>query len=147
MRRVGLPPGGSTLITSAPSPASVRPQYSACSSASSITRMPEREPAPEFLSGAAMMVVILGDYGRGGVTQSRSTLLDVALLRTTERQAYTDHAAPKSNAARAGSEKPAKRKLFSRCAIITNFPRRHKGIRHAVEIRTADQAWQRAAHH
>src|SRR6476661_841346 len=44
MRRVGLPPGGSTLMTSAPSPASVSPQYSACSSASSTTRMPARGP-------------------------------------------------------------------------------------------------------
>src|SRR5262245_42748687 len=44
MRRVGLPPGGSILITSAPRPASVRPQYSACSSASSMTRMPVRGP-------------------------------------------------------------------------------------------------------
>ena len=44
MRRVGLPPGGSTLMTSAPKPASVSPQYSACSSASSMTRMPVRGP-------------------------------------------------------------------------------------------------------
>src|SRR5215471_1603740 len=44
MRRVGLPPGGSILITSAPRPARVRPQYSACSSASSMTRMPVRGP-------------------------------------------------------------------------------------------------------
>src|SRR6185295_13382529 len=44
MRRVGLPSGGSTLMTSAPSPASVNPQYSACSSASSMTRMPARGP-------------------------------------------------------------------------------------------------------
>src|SRR3989449_4070167 len=44
MRRVGLPPGGSTLTTSAPRPASVSPQYSACSSASSMTRMPVRGP-------------------------------------------------------------------------------------------------------
>src|SRR5262245_50499657 len=42
MRRVGLPPGGSTLITSAPSPARVSPHYSACASASSTTRMPVR---------------------------------------------------------------------------------------------------------
>src|SRR5215470_3868205 len=48
MRRVGLPPGGSTLITSAPSPARVSPQYSACSSASSMTRMPVRGPRPGF---------------------------------------------------------------------------------------------------
>src|SRR6266850_4017648 len=46
MRRVGLPPGGSILITSAPSPARVSPQYSACSSASSMTRMPVRGPLP-----------------------------------------------------------------------------------------------------
>src|SRR5262245_30350848 len=44
MRRVGLPPGGSTLMTSAPSPARVSPQYSACSSASSTTRMPVKGP-------------------------------------------------------------------------------------------------------
>src|SRR6516162_791816 len=44
MRRVGLPPGGSTLSTSAPSPASVRPQYSACSSAISMTLMPVSDP-------------------------------------------------------------------------------------------------------
>src|SRR6516225_395432 len=44
MRRVGLPPGGSTLMTSAPNPASVSPQYSACSSASSMTRMPVSGP-------------------------------------------------------------------------------------------------------
>src|SRR5207237_1597992 len=44
MRRVELPPGGSILMTSAPSPASVSPQYSACSSASSITRMPVSTP-------------------------------------------------------------------------------------------------------
>src|SRR5712691_3195692 len=44
MRRVGLPPGGSTLTTSAPRPASVSPQYSACSSASSTTRMPVSGP-------------------------------------------------------------------------------------------------------
>src|SRR5882672_9884134 len=44
MRRVGLPPGGSTLTTSAPRPASVSPQYSACSSASSTTRIPVRGP-------------------------------------------------------------------------------------------------------
>src|SRR2546427_2836020 len=44
MRRVGLPPGGSTLTTSAPRPASVSPQYSACSSASSMTRRPVRGP-------------------------------------------------------------------------------------------------------
>ena len=39
-----LPPGGSILMTSAPSPASVSPQYSACSSASSMTRMPASGP-------------------------------------------------------------------------------------------------------
>src|SRR5262245_5642358 len=44
MRRVGLPPGGSILTTSAPRPARVSPQYSACSSASSMTRMPVRGP-------------------------------------------------------------------------------------------------------
>src|SRR5215831_6517400 len=44
MERVGLPSGGSTLMTSAPSPASVRPQYSACSSAISMTRMPVSDP-------------------------------------------------------------------------------------------------------
>src|SRR5437660_8301328 len=38
------PPGGSTLTTSAPRPASVSPQYSACSSASSMTRMPVSGP-------------------------------------------------------------------------------------------------------
>src|SRR6185436_378638 len=47
MRRVGLPPGGSTLMTSAPNPASVSPQYSACSSASSMTRMPVSGPLME----------------------------------------------------------------------------------------------------
>src|SRR5262249_6240471 len=44
MRRVGLPPGGSTLTTSAPRPARVSPQYSACSSASSTTPTPVRAP-------------------------------------------------------------------------------------------------------
>src|SRR4249920_1607979 len=44
MRRVGLPPGGSTLTTSAPKPANASPQYSACSSASSMTRRPVRAP-------------------------------------------------------------------------------------------------------
>src|SRR5215471_1818789 len=44
MRRVGLPPGGSTFTTSAPRPASASPQYSACSSASSTTRMPVSGP-------------------------------------------------------------------------------------------------------
>src|SRR5438034_2637965 len=51
MRRVGLPPGGSTLTTSAPSPASVSPQYSACSSQSSMTRMPESGPRPGVTRG------------------------------------------------------------------------------------------------
>src|SRR5438477_9350514 len=40
IRRVQLPPGGSTLMTSAPSAPSNRPTYSACSSASSTTRVP-----------------------------------------------------------------------------------------------------------
>ena len=44
MRRVGLPPGGSTLMTSAPKPANASPQYSACSSASSMTRRPVSAP-------------------------------------------------------------------------------------------------------
>ena len=53
MRRVGLPPGGSTLMTSAPRPASVSPQYSACSSASSMTRMPVRGPRLDVEAGPA----------------------------------------------------------------------------------------------
>src|SRR5690348_15087966 len=52
MRRVGLPPGGSTLTTSAPRPASVSPQYSASSSASSTTRMPDSAPGRDPRSGA-----------------------------------------------------------------------------------------------
>src|ERR1039457_2738331 len=44
MRRVGLPCGGSTLTTSAPRPASSKPQYSPSSSATSTTRMPDSIP-------------------------------------------------------------------------------------------------------
>src|SRR5262249_31659359 len=46
MRRVALPSGGSILITSAPSPASSSPQYSARSSAISMTRSPASIPGP-----------------------------------------------------------------------------------------------------
>src|SRR5437763_519723 len=46
MRRVALPSGGSILITSAPSPASNSPAYSARSSAISMTRSPASMPGP-----------------------------------------------------------------------------------------------------
>src|SRR5438552_610895 len=46
MRRVALPSGGSILITSAPSPASRRPAYSARSSAISTTLNPASMPGP-----------------------------------------------------------------------------------------------------
>ena len=46
MRRVALPSGGSILITSAPSPASSSPVYSARSSAISMTRSPASMPGP-----------------------------------------------------------------------------------------------------
>src|SRR5262249_27292067 len=64
MRRVGLPPGGSTLTTSAPKPASASPQYSACSSASSTTRRPVSAPGRGVLwleierSSCASMVTL-----------------------------------------------------------------------------------------
>src|SRR6516165_12042979 len=46
MRRVALPSGGSILMTSAPSPASSSPQYSALSSAISMTLSPASMPGP-----------------------------------------------------------------------------------------------------
>ena len=102
MRRVGLPPGGSTLITSAPRPASVSPQYSACSSASSMTRMPASEPAPGLLSCAAMVFVIPNDVAAGD--NRGETFAPVLSCRSfsPERQteAYTHRAQPKSTAAR-----------------------------------------------
>src|SRR5215510_2214184 len=58
MHRVGLPSGGSTLMTSAPNPASVRPQYSACSSAISMTRMPVSDPG--CAAGAPVMTALAG---------------------------------------------------------------------------------------
>src|SRR5271156_2698460 len=44
MSRVGAPSDGSILMTSAPSPASNKPQYSAVSSATSMTVTPESIP-------------------------------------------------------------------------------------------------------
>ena len=72
----GAAAGGSTLTTSAPRPASVSPQYSACSSASSMTRMPvsgpglgvrlsatERSSSPCMASVHLLFpVMISGDY-------------------------------------------------------------------------------------
>src|SRR4029450_9965362 len=69
MRRVALPPGGSTLTTSAPRPASVSPQYSACSSASSMTRIPVRGPRRGWVS----MVARIYPVRRGGRMPTKST--------------------------------------------------------------------------
>src|SRR4029450_6090463 len=69
MRRVALPPGGSTLTTSAPRPASVSPQYSACSSASSMTRIPVRGPRRGWVS----MVARIYPVRRGGSMPTEST--------------------------------------------------------------------------
>src|SRR5215510_10564039 len=63
MERVGLPSGGSTLMTSAPSPASVRPQYSACSSAISMTRMPASDPG----CAAGVLVTAFSGFGRRSI--------------------------------------------------------------------------------
>src|SRR5438445_168881 len=86
MRRVGLPPGGSTLMTSAPRPARVNPQYSACSSASSMTRMPVRGPRP----GWVFIVARIYPVRRGGNMPTDSAArvhLSVAEARTLSERA------------------------------------------------------------
>src|SRR2546425_9012864 len=86
MRRVGFPPGGSTLMTSAPRPARVDPQYSACSSASSMTRMPVRGPRP----GWVFMVARIYPVRRGGNMPTDSAArvhLSVAEARTLSERA------------------------------------------------------------
>src|SRR5262249_46954847 len=81
MRRVELPPGGSTLTTSAPRPASVSPQYSACSSASSITRMPVSGPRRGWVSMGAGIYPVR----RGGTMPTES----IARLRLSIAEART----------------------------------------------------------
>src|SRR5207245_2808228 len=86
MRRVGLPPGGSTLMTSAPRPARVNPQYSACSSASSMTRMPVRGPRP----GWVFIVARIYPVRRGGNMPTDSAArvhLSIAEARTLSERA------------------------------------------------------------
>src|SRR5437899_10995993 len=86
MRRVGLPPRGSTLMTSAPRPARVNPQYSACSSASSMTRMPVRGPRP----GWVFIVARIYPVRRGGNMPTDSAArvhLSVAEARTLSERA------------------------------------------------------------
>src|SRR5437899_10557636 len=86
MRRVGFPPGGSTLMTSAPRPARVDPQYSACSSASSMTRMPVRGPRP----GWVFIVARIYPVRRGGNMPTDSAArvhLSVAEARTLSERA------------------------------------------------------------
>src|SRR5262247_1447278 len=75
MRRVELPPGGSTLTTSAPRPASVSPQYSACSSASSMTRMPVRGPMAANISCPGDVLVPAGLQDREGGLAAQDVLL------------------------------------------------------------------------
>src|SRR5215470_6342108 len=72
MRRVGLPPGGSILSTSAPSPASVSPQYSACSSAISMTRMPVKDPGCAAGAGAPDGMASADFKGRSSVILANS---------------------------------------------------------------------------
>src|SRR5215470_19449924 len=82
MERVGLPSGGSTLMTSAPSPASVRPQYSACSSAISMTRMPVSEPG--CAAGADAPVGTPSDLGRGPIVILTAGVSSIGELDTRQ---------------------------------------------------------------
>src|SRR5437867_11892819 len=81
MRRVGLPPGGSTLTTSAPSPASVSPQYSACSSQSSMTRLPESGPRP-VIEAAAGFPGGRGAFGVSGAITGASARRSEPLIQS-----------------------------------------------------------------